>query len=71
MNENIGRDVLEQPRQHEANQCDGVFKLIETHLRDQPPSQPTDQRHQWLTRLPSLCFEISAYLASGVSVYLL
>jgi hypothetical protein len=39
-----------QPRQHEADQHDGVFRFIETHLKDQPWPQPTDQRFQWLAR---------------------
>jgi len=25
-----------QLRQHEADQCDGVFRFLETHLEDQP-----------------------------------
>jgi hypothetical protein len=46
-----------QPGQHEADQHDGVFKFIETHLRDQPRPRPIDQR---LTRLCSLRFKIPA-----------
>ena len=56
-----------QPRQHEADQCDGVFKLIETHLQDQPRSQPTNRRLRCLTRIPSLRFKIPASLASQIS----
>jgi hypothetical protein len=32
-----------QPRQHEADQCDGVFRLFETHPGDQPQPHPTDE----------------------------
>jgi hypothetical protein len=46
-----------QPRQHEADPHDGVFKFIETRLRDQPRPRPIDQR---LTRLPSLRFKIAS-----------
>jgi hypothetical protein len=51
--------VLVQPRQHEAGQHDGVFRFIVTRLGDQPRPQPTDQRRQWLTRLPSLRYEMT------------
>jgi hypothetical protein len=37
----IGINIYKvQPRQHEADQHDGVFKLIETRLADQPRPQP-------------------------------
>jgi len=57
-----------QPRQHEADPHDGVLKLVETHLQDPPP--PTDWRFQWLARLPSFHFKISALLALQVSIYI-
>jgi hypothetical protein len=43
-----------QPRQHEADQSDGVFKFVETHLRDHPRPQPTNQRLPWLAGLFTL-----------------
>ena len=55
-----------QPRQHDANQHVGVFRLIETHLSDQPQPQPTYQRLLWLTGLPSLHFKTSASWSSGI-----
>ena len=53
-----------QPRQHEADQSDGVFRSLETHLEDHPRPQPTDRRLAWLTRLPGLPHEILATSAS-------
>jgi hypothetical protein len=47
-----------QPRQHEADQRDGVLRLIETHLRDQPQPQPTNRRLLWFTSLQSLFVHI-------------
>jgi hypothetical protein len=61
--------VRSQTRQHEADQCDGVFRLLETHLEDQPRPQPTDQRLSWLVRLFSLRLKISAASASQASTY--
>src|SRR5882762_8140060 len=55
-----------QPRQHKADQRDGVFRFTETHLKDQPRPQPTDQRFRRLTRL---CFKILALLTSRASIY--
>lgn len=40
-----------QARQHEADLHDGVFKLLETHLGDQPRLLPTIQSLLGLTRL--------------------
>ena len=57
-----------QPRQHEADQRDGVLRFIETHLKDQPRPQPTDQRFRWLARLASLCFKFG--LSNLASLYL-
>jgi|ERR1700692_4206707 hypothetical protein len=60
-----------QPRQHEADQSDGVFKSLETLLEDHPRPEPTDRRLAWLARLPGLCREILATLASRASAYFL
>ena len=60
--------IHKQPRQHEADQRDGVFRFIETHLKDQPRPQPTDQRFRWLARLASLCFKFG--LSNLASRYL-
>jgi hypothetical protein len=59
MSEDV-REMNEHHSQHEADQHDGVFKLIETHLSDQPWPQPTDQRFWWLAGLPRLHFKMSA-----------
>jgi hypothetical protein len=58
-----------QPRQHEADQSDGVFRLLETRLKDHPRPQPTDRRLAWLARLPGLRREILAVSASRASTY--
>jgi hypothetical protein len=38
----LRRAPLGQPRQHEADQHDGVLKSVETHLGDLPLPLPTD-----------------------------
>jgi len=63
--------MREQPRQHEADQSDGVFRLLETHLEDHPRPQPIDRRLAWLARLPGLRREILAVSASRASTYFL
>ena len=62
-------DTRDQPRQHEADQRDGVFRFIETHLKDQPRPQPTDQRFRWLARLARLRFKNLALVTSRASIY--
>ena len=44
----------EQPRQHEADQHDGVLKSVETHLGDLPLPLPTNRRLPWLAKFSSL-----------------
>jgi hypothetical protein len=46
----------DEPRQHEADQHDGVLKSVETHLGDLPLPLPTNQRLLWLATLSSLQF---------------
>ena len=65
----LGSRAQGQPRQHEADQRDGVFRFIETHLKDQPRPQPTDQRFRWLARLASLCFKNLSLVTSRASIY--
>jgi hypothetical protein len=45
-----------QPRQHEADQHDGVLESVETHLGDLSLPLPTNRRLLWLTILSSLQF---------------
>jgi len=47
-----------QPRQHEADQHDGVLESVETHLGDLSLPLPTNRRLLWFTSLQSLFVHI-------------
>jgi hypothetical protein len=57
-----------QPRQHEADHNDGVFRFTETHPSDQPRVLPTRLRLWMLVRLSALCCTIFEIWPSGASL---